>query len=414
MDISERKVFDRRIEALDAARAISLLFIVWFHFWEQSWLTPYITYNKVYTRYFGITGSDLHSAVRFGYIFVDLFIIISAITNFLPFARAIYYHEKMPDILTYYKKRAVRILPSYLLCILIMAIVAFASGEYSAVSNKWFPIKDIITHLTFTSTFFKDTYRQTKLNGALWTVQVEVIWYLFIPYLARLFRKWPIATIASMVMLGVVSSNILIYHASDLWTVNNFVTTFASDYAVGFVVCMLFLTIRNKEFDNKYTRIFGFLMVVFSVICYISMLNKFYEVDRPYGQLYYRFEIALIFGILILGLMLLPPKCQKFMSNRLFAFIGTISYNLYIWHQVISVWLKKLRIPSWSGDKSPNELGDMAWSRRYFVLCIIDALLVAVAITYLYDIPVTKFLSRKLGINKQKESKLDQSNIDKE
>ena len=42
----EEKQIDKHIAVLDGLRVISLIFIVWIHFWEQTWLTPYINFNN--------------------------------------------------------------------------------------------------------------------------------------------------------------------------------------------------------------------------------------------------------------------------------------------------------------------------------------------------------------------------------
>ena len=36
----EEKQIDKHIAVLDGLREISLIIIVWLHFWEQTWLTP--------------------------------------------------------------------------------------------------------------------------------------------------------------------------------------------------------------------------------------------------------------------------------------------------------------------------------------------------------------------------------------
>ena len=386
------------IDVLDGIRAISLIFIVWFHIWEQSWLTPYIEYNNVFTRYFGITQSNLHLFVKFGYLFVDWLIIISAIVNFLPYAESIFMKTPWPDMKKYYKKRAIRIIPSYLLCVLIMFIVAVSTNAYAVYEQKGFAFKDVITHLTFTSIYFKDVYRTSQLNGALWTVQVEIVYYLLMPFLAVFFKKKPVATICSMFAVGVISSNILLYHAKDTWACNNFVTTFASDYAVGMVICMVYCFL-SKDRDKLYLKTAGIISALTACISFIWMLERFNTISRPEGQLYYRFELALLFGAMTLGIMFAPDFLRRFFGNRFFRFISMISYNLYIWHQVVALWLKKLRIPAWSGETAPNELGDVVWGRKYTFLCVIVALIFATLITYIFDIPVTKRLALWLKVS---------------
>ncbi len=110
---------EKHIGVLDGIRAFSIILVVWFHFWEQSWLTPYININSVWTKYLGITSIELASYVRYGFTFVDMLILLSAFCNFYPYARALILGEEWPSTREFYIKRAVRIIPWYLLSVLV-------------------------------------------------------------------------------------------------------------------------------------------------------------------------------------------------------------------------------------------------------------------------------------------------------
>ncbi|MCR5502466.1 MAG: acyltransferase [Lachnospiraceae bacterium] len=384
---------ERHIYALDGIRAIALIMVIWFHIWEQSWLTPYTHLNPVITRYFGITELHFHTLVQFGYTTVDMLILLSAVVNFLPYARAIVYGEEWPDQKTFYIKRAIRILPSYLLCIVIMAIGSLIGGKYQG--NVGFFFKDLITHLTFTSTFFKDTYRTTKLNGALWTIQVEVIWYILIPFIAKWFRKRPVITTAALYLIGIVSGNILVCHAQDLWAYNNYFSTFAGFYASGMLICLIYYGIRKADAENRYTMIAATTAIFGSYLIYLNILNQFYGMERPYAQLTKRFSFMLAMSLFTLGVLFAFPVVKRFFENRVFRFVSVISYNLYIWHQVVAVFLKEHHIPRWSTDTAPNELGDQAWMRKFFVLSIVLGVALSAAVTYLFEKPAGEYLKKK-------------------
>ena len=50
--MDEKNRIENRIGVLDGIRAIAIGMVVWFHFWQQTWLTPYLRipteYNKIY------------------------------------------------------------------------------------------------------------------------------------------------------------------------------------------------------------------------------------------------------------------------------------------------------------------------------------------------------------------------------
>ena len=207
---------ERHIDALDGVRALAIMLVAWFHVWEQDWLTPYIELDNTVTRYFGITESNIHTIVRFGFNAVEALIIVSAVVNFLPYARSIVFGEKWPDTRSFYKKRAIRVIPSYLLCVFIMFTSGVISGAYAAHGGIRFAVKDLLSHLTFTSTFFPSVYRSAIITGALWTVQIEVLYYILLPFLAKAFRRRPAITVFALCAVGMISGNILAYHAGDL------------------------------------------------------------------------------------------------------------------------------------------------------------------------------------------------------
>ena len=83
---------DKHIDVLDGIRAIAMVFVVWFHFWQQTWLTPRVKLSAGVvniTQYFGITSINLEGFVRYGFVFVDMLILLSAFCNFYPYARSI-------------------------------------------------------------------------------------------------------------------------------------------------------------------------------------------------------------------------------------------------------------------------------------------------------------------------------------
>ena len=89
---------------------------------------------------------------------------------------------------------------------------------------------------------------------------------------------------------------------------------------------------------------------------------------------------------------------QKLFANKVTKFLAGISFNLYIYHQFISVKLKEFHIPFYEGDIAPNVTGDEKWKWMYFIICIIVSLLVAIIMTYLIEKPASKYIKKKFKI----------------
>ena len=149
--------------AADGFRVLCVLLVAWFHIWQQSWLTPAAQIGPIHI--------NLLPLVRTGYLMVDMMLLLSGFLLFLPYARTRVNGETLPDIETFYKKRAVRIIPAYYLCLFIILFTQ-ALPNHAYVSWRHF-VLDLLGHLTFTHNLTYEGYIGTNLNGVLWTMAVD-------------------------------------------------------------------------------------------------------------------------------------------------------------------------------------------------------------------------------------------------
>ena len=178
----EKNDYDiRHIGVLDGIRAVSILIVVWFHFWQQNWISP----------------GSLEWLPRYGYLFVDMMILLSSFCLFLPYAREKIYGEKAASNKEFYKKRIARIAPSYYICnFIVLLIFVIPYGKYTSIAQG---IWDWIAHAFFVHNLFPETMLNSPLNNVLWTLAVEVQYYILFPFLAKAFIKKPGITYASMI-----------------------------------------------------------------------------------------------------------------------------------------------------------------------------------------------------------------------
>ena len=55
------------IGVLDGIRVIAILIVLWFHYWQQTWLMPYYPVPHL-KQWFGIAAIDLNMFRRCGYL----------------------------------------------------------------------------------------------------------------------------------------------------------------------------------------------------------------------------------------------------------------------------------------------------------------------------------------------------------
>ncbi len=382
------------IGVLDGMRAIAILIIAWYHIWQQSWLMP-------------IAGAvNLDWLVRNGSILVDMMILLSGFCLFLPYAREMVLGGKAGTCGEFYMKRVARIVPSYYVSLLIVLLFfALPLGEYG--NDFSLMGKDIVSHLTFTHNLFGELIRGTHLNGVLWTIGVEVQFYLIFPLLAKFFRKQPILTYAGMTAIGLLSSYCISAHFAtiDQSLYVNHTLTFFSVYANGMLGAWLYVLYAKKR--KKRTTAEGIAGIVMTVGG-IMIFRRFCDWRMTCGeetrwQVNNRYLLSLLFLLIVVGAIVALPWFRKIWDNRVMKFLAGISFNLYICHQYIAVKLKEFRIPDWEGEELPNQTGDVEWQWKYTLLCIVLSIAVAIFMTYVVERPAARWIKRWYEKRRKKE-----------
>lgn len=339
--------------------------------------------------------------------FVDMMILLSAFCNFYPYARSIVLGEDWPDTKTFYRKRAARILPSYYFMLAIDLFFYILPGH--KYRNVGALCKDIVTHVFCVAPNWSDTYISTSFNGVLWTVQMEVIYYLLLPWIARLFRKWAFATYSVMLMISVTSTAVILNcFAGKERNYGNNILTFMGIYANGMLCCILYVMWKKYVTENKYSRLAGTVISVLCIFLMNGMIHKYDgDVNLQAVQLQSRLVQSFLFALFLFSTACAGEYYQKLYSNRVASLFCKFSYNLYLWHQMIAVWLKEKRIPYWSGDTPPNMTGDRVWQWKYQILIIVVSAAVAVAVTLIVEIPAARYLLKDRDSHKEEGKQHD-------
>lgn len=400
LDDARSKPSLRHVESCDGLRTLAVLIVAWFHIWQQSWLYPGLT----------VLGREINldPLVRSGYMWVDMMILISGFCLYLPWARMRYEGGTPDRPLHFYARRLARIHPSYLLTIAIMFAVAVARGAYFDRAHM---ARDLASHLTYTHMFFYDAYYASNLGGALWTLAVEMQFYLLFPLLARAFYRLPATTFAAMVALALGFRGWVSVNVSDVSMYFNQLPAYLDTFALGMMAASIHAYLAQKR-HGAATRILCSALAVL-------LLPLLWQVVRAQascpdveairlGQMSHRLAMGLLgAGFLVFsanaGLVL-----RKLLGNPLTRFFSGISLQFYIWHQTIAVWLITYRVIP-SEALNPNWEGDAVWQLRYTIACFALSLIVATVITYGFERPVARRLLRA-GKQTEKQTEKQKGN----
>ena len=77
------------------------------------------------------------------------------------------------------------------------------------------------------------------------------------------------------------------------------------------------------------------------------------------------------------------------LGNRLMSFLGGISYQVYLWHMWLALWLKDLHLPQYATERP---MDDPLWRFPYMMFCIAATLAVSIALTYGFERPIHRAL----------------------
>ncbi len=372
-----------RLYAPDGVRVLAIGLVMWFHIWQQSWLPPVLHVG-------GITA-DFTAVARTGYLFVDIMLMLSGYLLYLPIARG-----KELRTRDYYIRRLIRIVPSYYLSVFVM-LFAFAlpGREYATHAAMW---KDLLTHLTFTHTFFMDTYVSTRLNVVLWTLAIEMQFYLIFPLVALAFRKKPLLTYAGMALFSVLFRTLFIERQQNLDIWLNQLPAMLDVYANGMLAAAITAELEKRA-DTKFTMA---LFTALSALALVSLwrimqgqfLDSFPYELRKLGQLSRRFELSATGALLLVSCERSFLYIRKLFGNPVTRFLSLLSYNVYIWHQVLATKLKEWKFPNYVTD-NPSATPEPGWQLNYTIICFLLSILLAALLTYLFERPVTEKLTKK-------------------
>lgn len=377
------------VASADLMRVCAVLLIAWYHIWQQSWLNPVL---KI-----GSFRMDFNPVVRTGYMMVDILLMLSGFLLFLPYARSRMTGSPLPRLGEYYKKRAVRILPSYLFCIfVILFLFALPKGEYASSAHLW---TDLLSHLTFTHNLFPAAYHSTRLNGVLWTLAVEVQFYLIAPLFGRAFVKRPYLTWLVMVTAAFAYRIFYVMPMSDYSLHLNRLPAMLDVYANGMMGSLAYVALCKKMRKSGWKSLIFSAAAVLCVVLIWKIMGAQSRTSGDYsnihlGQMNRRFPLSLLGAAFLVCAGHSLNWLAELISSRPVRWLSMISYNIYIWHAYAALRLKEWRIPPYTAAQ-PNQAGEQPWQSLYTWLCMAAAIALGALATYLIEKPAARLLTRK-------------------
>ncbi len=362
-----------RLDVLDGLRGIAVLLVLWYHVWEITWLPANSSYTFIPAT---------------GFVGVHLFFYISGFVIAYPFVRALAAGTAQPSWGHFANRRTFKIVPSYLASIALAYAIGYAQTQTWGAGTA----ADLGTHLLFVHTWFANT--QGSINGVLWTLGVEVQFYLLFPFIWLLFKRSPWATAAGMILIAWAWRSAL--HSCCASTtfalLEENLPGYLDIFACGILSAYLYVRFHARWSVTAVRRATGALLAVLGIFFALWLMHAMYDfrtVDQWSGvwQVDRRPLFGLAFMGIALGSLVGIPAWRRAIANPLLVFMGAISYNLYLYSQLISRELLWHRVPGWTGS-DPHL--DFHWQIAYTVVAALVSIAFATLTTYAFEQPILR------------------------
>lgn len=279
-----------RLVSVDYFRIILSLLVVFQHTFELS-KTPYFNFHELFGSKFA----------------VDSFFVLSGFLVFNSFI-------KNPRIGSYFLKRFLRIYPAYIFSIVFFSLflfLIFPNVAFKALFDYFLPQVFFLNFLKPTINGVFDSNNIQVVNGALWTLKIEVLFYLVVPLIYYLIKKFNYKVVLLLLFLFSIVWDFTLLILNSFIDIPNFIFhQFPSQlkyFAIGIFISYSYPL--NKSFFKKQYLLWPLVIYIISYFFGLSE-NLFL---RP-----------ILLGAIIFSLSSLPFNLKPLKND--------LSYGLYICH----------------------------------------------------------------------------------
>jgi peptidoglycan/LPS O-acetylase OafA/YrhL len=313
-----------RYPSLDGLRALAVTLVFVFHSALSSrWV---VVHAAKYVAHFNIG--------------VEIFFVLSGFLIYRPFARANLAGRYAGDLGRYARRRLARIFPAYLVALFVLLLL----GDIHVNGAS-----GLLKHATLTSTYFRDPGGFGIAQS--WTLVVELSFYAFVPLWSYLAHAVARRMSARRVELGGAILLIAVGYASSAWVFYGsappaIAVLPASLGALGGGMLLAVLSVAGDDDDRLATRTarlgripaisWGIAIALF---VYLALRPYDFLGSTPSELMWDRALKIPIAVLLVLPAVFGPPRAgaiRRTLCSAPVAYLGLVSYGIYIWHERIS------------------------------------------------------------------------------
>ena len=319
---------DRRLASLDGLRGLAALSIFVFHGWLYTMPQPSATDRSS-------VGDYAVHELRLG---VVLFFVLSGFLLSRPWFAAALDERRPPDLGRYVRSRAARILPAYYVALLGSIVLLW--GLDGTPGLRLPPAGELPLFAFFGQNLSPGTVM--KLNPPMWTLAIEVSFYLVLPAIGWLAlrcrpRRRSLALIPLALIVVGVLYNWSIAGQGLSMTFSKTLAAMLPYFAIGMIAA---LAVHRRTIDMRTKRTLitvGVLLVVSDAVTKAAAPAHGMDLTMLFSIM--RDTPSAVGFALIVGALSIAPRTAV-IGGPVLAALGTISYGLYLWHVPVLMVLR--------------------------------------------------------------------------
>ena len=318
----------RRAAGIDGLRAIAALSVLGYHAWLYSMATPTTAHQE------SVWAQGAHE-LRLGLV---LFFVLSGYLLFTPWVRSALDGGPAPRLGGYLLRRGARILPAYYVALAGSIVLLWG---YDAVPGVRLPDDNLWLFAVFGQNFTEDTL--LRLDPPMWTLAVEMTFYLVLPLLGWLAVRLRGAGRAGQVVVPMVllAAGVVYNHAIAGQDLPEPVTKVLPAMAPYFAVGMLAAVLAHGRVARR-----GVVVALLAAGMVLVGADAVWHADGAASGSHdltlriWRDLPAAVGFALVMAAVAHAAAPLRALGTRPLAYVGRISFGLYLWHVPVMLWLK--------------------------------------------------------------------------
>jgi peptidoglycan/LPS O-acetylase OafA/YrhL len=341
-----------RVASLTGIRAVAALLVMATH-------AAYTT-GKYTHDYIGL----MYSRMEIG---VPIFFVLSGFLLFAPWVKANATDGPSPSLRRYTWHRVRRIMPAYIVTVLIAYAVYHFRTAGPNPGHTWM---GLLRNLTLTQPY-TDNYLFSYLHQGLtqmWSLAVEVAFYVVLPLLVYLLfvvlcrRQWrPIRLMAGLLCLAALTPIwIIIVHTTDF--LPDGAKLWLPTYLAWFIGGMMLAALQTMG-----VRAYAMACLPVAVVCYLIVSTPIAGAPTTspagLGEALAKAGFYAVIAALAVAPLALSDRgwYARFLASRPMVFLGEISYEIFLIHLITMelVMVEVLRFHIYTGSMALLFIGTL-------------------------------------------------------